>query len=98
MATSTDVIVLLDAPLESTDLLFPMAHIDMDGNGEYEFAPPDNAIDIPALTADDAVTVVGAEVTIKSADAGAMVLTAASDLGEILGLTRDFFAGEERAA
>lgn len=82
--TSTDVVVLLDTPLESTDLLFPMAHIDMDGNGEYEFAPPDNAIDIPATTADGSVAVVGAEVTVVSADAGALVAVAASELGEIL--------------
>lgn len=83
--TSTDVIVQLDTPLESTDMLFPMAHIDMDGNGVYEFAPPDNAIDIPALTADDAVAVVGAEVTVATASAGTTVLVATSDLGEILG-------------
>jgi hypothetical protein len=36
----------------------------MNGNGEYEFMPPDNIVDIPATTADDAVAVVGAEVTV----------------------------------
>jgi predicted lipoprotein with Yx(FWY)xxD motif len=72
--TSTDVTVVLDTPVESTDLLFPMAHIDMDENGEYEFAPPDNAVDIPANTADGAVAVVGAEVTIAEAATG-MALT-----------------------
>ncbi|MEE8405802.1 MAG: hypothetical protein V3S32_01480 [Acidimicrobiia bacterium] len=41
-----------------------MAHIDMDGNGECEFMPPHNIVDIPAATADDAVAAVGAEVTV----------------------------------
>ena len=61
--TSTDVAVTLDEPLAATDLLFPMAHIDVDRNGEYDFMPPDIAIDLPASTADGAV--VGAEVTIE---------------------------------
>lgn len=79
--TSTDVAVELDTPLESTDLLFPMAHIDMDGNGAYEFAPPDNAVDIPANTADGAVAVVGAEVTIADAATGATLTAADGALG-----------------
>ncbi|MEE8374926.1 MAG: hypothetical protein V3S26_01220 [Acidimicrobiia bacterium] len=62
--TTENVIITLDTPLEATDLVFPMAHIDMDGNGEYEFMPPDNIVDIPATTADDAIAVVGAEVTV----------------------------------
>lgn len=82
--TSADVTVVLDTPLESTDLLFPMAHIDMDGNGQYEFMPPDSAVDGPAMTDDGEVAVVGAEVTVASAESGAAVLVAASDLGEIL--------------
>lgn len=73
--TSTDVAVELDTPLESTDLLFPMAHIDMDENGEYEFAPPDNAVDIPATTADGTVAVVGAEVTIAEATGFALTVS-----------------------
>ncbi len=64
--TSTDVVVTLDQPLEATDLLFPMAHIDVDGDGEYTFVPPDNAVDIPATTADGAIAVVGAEVTVEA--------------------------------
>ena len=67
--TSTDVVVTLDTPLAATDLLFPMAHIDVNGNGVYEFAPPDNVIDFPATTADDAIAVVGAEVTVTDAAA-----------------------------
>ncbi len=62
--TSTDVVVVLDEPLAATGVLFPMAHIDMDGDGVYTFAPPDNAIDIPAATADGGIAVVGAEVTV----------------------------------
>ncbi len=41
-----------------------MAHIDVDGDGEDDFMPPDIAIDLPASTADGAIAVVGAEVTI----------------------------------
>ena len=63
--TSTDVVVTLDEPLAATDLLFPMAHIDVDEDGEYDFMPPDIATDLPATTADGAVAVVGAEVTIE---------------------------------
>ena len=62
--TSTDVVVTLDEPLAATDLLFPMAHIDVDQDGEYDFMPPDIADDLPATTADGAIAVVGAEVTI----------------------------------
>lgn len=82
--TSTDVHVELDTPLESTDLLFPMAHIDMDENGEYEFAPPDNAVDIPATTADGAVAVVGAEVTVAEAATGLALTVSDNALGTIL--------------
>ncbi len=63
--TSTDVVITLDQPLEATDMLFPMAHIDMDGDGEYTFMPPDNIVDVPATTADGNVAVVGAEVTVE---------------------------------
>jgi len=64
VGTSENVTITLETPLEATDLVFPMVHIDMNGNGEYEFMPPDNIVDIPATTADDAVAVVGAEVTV----------------------------------
>ena len=63
--TSTDVVITLDQSLTETGLLFPMAHIDVDGDGEYTFMPPDNAIDLPATTADGGIAVVGAEVTIE---------------------------------
>ena len=67
--TSTEVVVTLDEPLAATDLLFPMAHIDVNGDGEYDFMPPDIAIDLPATTADGAIAVVGAEVTIEETSA-----------------------------
>lgn len=82
--TSTDVAVSLDAPLESTDLLFPMAHIDANENGEYEFFPPDEVIDGPASTAGGEVAVVGAEVTVSEPSAGASIQVASTDLGEVL--------------
>lgn len=62
--TSTDVAVTLDAPLTETDLVFPMAHIDVNGNGVYEFFPPDDTVDGPAQTADGEVAVVGAQVDV----------------------------------
>ena len=58
--TSTNVVVTLDEPLGATDMLFPMAHIDVNGNGEYEFPGED----LPATTADGGIAVVGALVTV----------------------------------
>jgi len=68
--TSTDVAITLDDPLEATDLVFPMAHIDVDGDGVYEFFPPDQTTDGPALTADGDVAVVGGEVTVDGGASG----------------------------
>jgi len=73
--TSTNVEVTLDEPLTETDLLFPMAHIDANGNGEYEFFPPDETTDGPAFTADGDVAVVGAEVTVGGNGEAAAVIT-----------------------
>ena len=81
---STDVVVELDSPLATSDLVFPMAHIDMDGDGVYEFMPPDNAIDIPATTSDGSVAVVGGEVIVTGADAGAVIQVASTDLGDMV--------------
>lgn len=63
--TSTDVVVTLALPLTATDLVFPMVHIDMNGNGVYEFFPPDETIDVPGTFADGAVAVVGCELTVS---------------------------------
>ena len=64
--TSTDVVVTLDQALTATDLVFPMAHLDIDDDGEYTFAPRDNAVDTRATTEEGSVAVVGAEVTVGS--------------------------------
>ncbi len=82
--TSTDVVVTLDQPLAASDLLFPMAHIDLDGDGEYLFAPPDDAVDLPATDAEGNVAVVGAEVTIEEASAsdGASITIQGFSFGE----------------
>lgn len=51
--TSEDVEVTLDMPLTADGTIFPMAHVDGDGNGTYEFPGPDG----PATDADGAVVV-----------------------------------------
>lgn len=66
--TSTDVVVALDTPLQATDLLFPMAHVDADADGVYDFSPPDDTTDAPAMTAGGDVAVTGAEVTVHVAE------------------------------
>jgi plastocyanin len=72
--TSTDVEITLDQPLDATDLVFPMAHIDVDGDGTYEFFPPDETTDGPALTAGGDVAVVGGEVTVDAGESGSGAL------------------------
>ncbi len=67
--TSIDVVVALDEPLAGPATLYPMAHIDANANGEYEFLPPDLTVDGPARTADGGVAVVGAEVTVATGTA-----------------------------
>ena len=62
---SVDVVVTLDAALDADGMVFPMAHVDANSNGVYEFAPPDVATDVPATTADGAVAVVGITYTIS---------------------------------
>jgi hypothetical protein len=49
---STDVTVTLDEAITESTTLWPMAHIDIDRDGQYTFEPPDNAIDVPGHTAD----------------------------------------------
>jgi plastocyanin len=62
---STDVMVMLDTPLDADTTLYPMAHIDTDGNGAYEFGSVEG-VDGPALTTDGEVAVVGADVTVTA--------------------------------
>ena len=54
---------VLDEALSASGLVFPMAHTD-DGNGDYEFDPPDLVLDLPAARADGSVAVVPAEITV----------------------------------
>ena len=62
--TSNDVSITLDTPLDGTSIVWPMAHIDIDGDGVYTFVPPDNAVDVPGVTADGNVAVASAAVTL----------------------------------
>ncbi len=71
--TSTDVVITLDAPLEGDTTLYPMVHIDTNGNGIYEFGSVEG-VDGPGVTAAGDVAVVGGAVTLidggGAADAG----------------------------
>ncbi len=62
--TSSDVSIALDTPLDATSIVWPMVHIDIDGDGVYTFVPPDNAVDVPGVTSDGNVAVAPAAVTI----------------------------------
>lgn len=103
---STDVVVELPDPLTESATVFPMAHVDANGNGEYEFMPPDVTIDVPATTADGAVAVLPISYEVEAsdgegaagADAGLQLTT--TDLGEILvddgGFTVYLFTPDDR--
>jgi hypothetical protein len=60
--TSEDVEVPLDTPLETDATVYPMAHVDGDANGEYEFPGPD----VPAVDDAGEVVVVAVEVTVQA--------------------------------
>src|SRR5665811_1327863 len=49
------IVVTLDQPLTESGTVFPMVHIDADGDGVYEFFPPDETTDVPATFADGGV-------------------------------------------
>lgn len=63
--TSTDVTVTLDEPLAESATLWPMGHLDANGNGAYEFMPPDVTDDGPAMFADGSVAVLPLEYTVE---------------------------------
>ena len=66
---ATDVVVTLDEPLAATATVWPMAHIDTNVNGAYDFAPPDVTDDGPATFEDGEVAMLPIEVTVDgSAD------------------------------
>lgn len=64
--TTENVVVTFDAPLAQSEVVWPMAHIDVDEDGVYTFVPPDNVVDGPATFADGSVAVVSGEVTVGS--------------------------------
>ncbi|MGH8871217.1 MAG: DUF7282 domain-containing protein [Acidimicrobiia bacterium] len=61
---STDVTVTLDEPLTESGTLWPMVHIDFNDNGEYEFFPPDETIDVPGVTDTGDVAFIPVEMTV----------------------------------
>lgn len=61
-----EVQIHLDSPLTESGTVFPMAHIDVDGDGVYEFNPPDDTTDGPALTSDGAVAVLPVDIEVDA--------------------------------
>lgn len=61
---STDVVVTLNTAIDADATVFPMAHVDANDNGEYEFMPPDVLTDIPATNDDGTVAVLPISYTI----------------------------------
>lgn len=62
---STDVVITLDTPLTTSGTVYPMVHIDIDGDGVYEFAPPDETTDSPGSTAGGDVAVIGVLINVE---------------------------------
>ena len=61
---STDVVVSFDEPLTDNQTAFPMAHVDVNDNGVYEFNGSDVTIDQPATTEDGMIAVIPVELTV----------------------------------
>lgn len=68
---STDVVVQLTDPITATATVHPMAHVDANANGEYEFLPPDVTIDVPATTADGDIAMLPITYTVDDGEADA---------------------------
>ena len=85
---STDVTVVLNTPIAETATVHPMAHVDANSNGEYEFMPPDVTIDVPATTADGAVAMLPITYTVGTGDAGqdasAGLQLVATEFGDVI--------------
>lgn len=64
---SAQLTIVLSEPLTASATLYPMVHIDTDGNGIYEFGSVEG-VDGPGLTADGDVAVVPVEVTVAGAE------------------------------
>lgn len=100
---NADVVIQLATPIDADTPVWPMAHVDANGNGVYEFAPPDVAIDVPALTADGSVAVVSLNYTVDAGSSDAAGLTLGSTaLGDALidsnGLTLYLFTPDAQGA
>jgi len=61
---STDVVVTLNTAITADATVWPMAHVDANSNGIYEFMPPDVTTDVPAKTAADKVAVLPIKYTV----------------------------------
>ena len=87
---STGVAVGLTEPIDTTAVVHPMAHVDANGNGEYEFMPPDVTIDVPATTEEGDVAMLPITYTIDGAgdieqpDAAASLQLVSTSLGDVL--------------
>jgi predicted lipoprotein with Yx(FWY)xxD motif len=87
---SIDVTVDLNEPITATAVVHPMGHVDANGNGEYEFMPPDVTIDVPATTAEGGVAMLPITYTIEDAgdtdqqEAASSLQLVSSPLGEVL--------------
>ena len=62
---SENVTVVFDEALAGSATVWPMVHIDLDGNGEYEFEPPDNAVDLPGLFENGDTAVIPVALTVE---------------------------------
>lgn len=65
--TTNDVTVTLDEPLAADATVYPMAHIDTNGNGIYEFGTV-SGVDGPGVTADGDVAVVPVNIGVAASD------------------------------
>jgi plastocyanin len=63
---STGVVVTLDEPLTATATVHPMAHVDANDNGEYDFDPPAVTDDVPATFEDGETAMVPVAYTVDS--------------------------------
>lgn len=62
--TTAEVVVPLDVPLESAALLHATLHVDMDRDGRFLYEPPDDVVDVPAVTAGGEVAAAAAMVSL----------------------------------
>jgi len=61
---SSAVVVTLNTAISADATVWPMAHVDANSNGIYEFMPPDVTTDVPAKTAADKVAVLPIQYTV----------------------------------